>query len=639
MDACRTAVRLGAKEVSIIYRRTKDEMPADLEEIEESEEEGVIFRTLTNPIEYLAGADGRVSSILLQIMELGEPDASGRRRPVPVEGKTLTLDVDAVILATGQAVNPDGFDGLELTRKNGIVYDNETYRTSLPGVFAGGDCGNDKISIAIEAIADGEKTAALVDAYLRGEELRYVKPYVHERDDVSAKSFEDRERQCRASERVTAPSERANSFAEVCPAAFTAEEAVREASRCLECGCGDVFDCKLLKYSREYAVKPERFAGEKHEVDFKDSNRYIIRDANKCVMCGLCVRVCGDVVGAGAIGFTDRGFDAAVMPAFGRPLEESSCVSCGMCVALCPTGALQERLELAKPVPLKTKAVSSTCSRCSIGCGIRVETYGGVVVRTVPDRNGAVNGGLLCKLGRFESSERLAAVGGAEAAAKKLSAADAIAVSPTLTNEDAAIIKAFAERSGKKIFCYSNAPGALKSVYGVERSPSTFNDLADAELIVAVNFDEAETPVAGFLIRRAERNGVKSAFAGADGVEAALERAPAKTVLVYQRERVSFSEEEAIARLAKTKGFGLIRILPGANSQGLIDLGITDGSEVLSASDRVVLVGTILDDAPDGVEIIAAARRRGTFTNTEGRTQRVSGAVRDAAPTVLFLVK
>ncbi|MDR1328395.1 MAG: FAD-dependent oxidoreductase, partial [Oscillospiraceae bacterium] len=270
MDAARTAVRLGAKRVYNVYRRTINEMPADELEVEEAREEGVIFKTLTNPLEYSAGDNGKVSKMILQVMELGEPDASGRRSPVPVEGKTETLDVDTVILATGQAVNPDGLSSLELTRRGGIVYDKNTYMTSVPGVFAGGDCGNDKISIAIESIGDADKCAKSVDAYLNGEpvasiaSIAFAPPYIHTRDDVSEKTFEDRERLFRESERVLSPEKRRDNFSELRPAAFSVEEAIREASRCLECGCGDYFDCKLVSYASEYGVSPERFSGEKH---------------------------------------------------------------------------------------------------------------------------------------------------------------------------------------------------------------------------------------------------------------------------------------------------------------------------------------------------------------------------------------
>ena len=193
MDACRTAVRLGAEEVYNIYRRTKDEMPADLIEIEEGEEEGVIFKNLTNPLEIVKDENGHVKQIILQCMELGEPDASGRRRPMPIEGKTETLDVDNVILAIGQAVDAELFD-VEKTRKNAIAYDDDTFMTSIPGVFAGGDCGNDKISIAIEAIGDARKASIVIDSYLNGKTIKYEKPFVVERTDITEKTFEDRER-------------------------------------------------------------------------------------------------------------------------------------------------------------------------------------------------------------------------------------------------------------------------------------------------------------------------------------------------------------------------------------------------------------------------------------------------------------
>ena len=184
MDCCRTAVRLGAKNAYNIYRRTKAEMPADEIEILEGEEEGVIFKNLTNPIEIIPGEDGKVKQIHLQVMELGEPDESGRRKPVAVEGKTETLDVDYVLLAIGQAVNSEGIKNIELTRRKGIAYDPDTYMTSEEGVFAGGDCGNDKISIAVEAMADANKAAEVIDAYLQGQKIKHQMPYVDIRDDL-----------------------------------------------------------------------------------------------------------------------------------------------------------------------------------------------------------------------------------------------------------------------------------------------------------------------------------------------------------------------------------------------------------------------------------------------------------------------
>ncbi len=181
MDACRTAVRLGAEEVYVVYRRTRNEMPAEDIEIEEAMEEGVTFKFLTNPAEIL-GENGRVKAVKLQVMELGEPDASGRRSPVPVEGKFEMLEVDTVIAAIGQKLEPTGFDSLEMTKKGNISADEATYRTSLEGVFAVGDATNKGASIAIEAIGEANRAAQVIDAYLNGREISYRRPFVSERE-------------------------------------------------------------------------------------------------------------------------------------------------------------------------------------------------------------------------------------------------------------------------------------------------------------------------------------------------------------------------------------------------------------------------------------------------------------------------
>lgn len=399
MDACRTAVRLGAKKVYNIYRRTKDEMPADALEIKEAEEEGVIFKNLTNPLEIIKDEKGHVKQVKLQIMELGEPDASGRRAPKPVEGKTELLDVDNVILAIGQAVDVSGLEGFDMTRKKGIVYDKDTFMTSMEGVFAGGDCGNDKISIAVEAIADATKLAPIVDAYLRGQKIKYQKPYVVERHDITEKTFEDRERQCRPKMDMLEAEERKDNFEEVV-AGFTPEQAIEDAKRCLECGCGKYFDCKLYEYSNQYDVKPDRIAGDINRIDYNDDHPYVVRDPNKCILCGLCVRVCSEVMGNTALGLVHRGFDTVVQPALEKPLIESGCVSCGNCISVCPTGALLPKVTQRKPVPLKTDKTLTTCAYCGVGCQIELRTKGNKVVGVEP-AFGASNEGILCVKGKF----------------------------------------------------------------------------------------------------------------------------------------------------------------------------------------------------------------------------------------------
>lgn len=142
MDSARTALRLGADEVTLVYRRSRDEMPARNEEIHHAEEEGIIFKLLTNPISINEGENGRVKSMTCLQMELGEPDASGRRRPVPIEGSEFDIDVDTVVVSIGNGANPlltRATKGLETNKWGNIIANDETCETSIKGVYAGGD--------------------------------------------------------------------------------------------------------------------------------------------------------------------------------------------------------------------------------------------------------------------------------------------------------------------------------------------------------------------------------------------------------------------------------------------------------------------------------------------------------------------
>jgi glutamate synthase (NADPH/NADH) small chain len=168
MDSARTALRLGAQEVKIVYRRSREEMPARLEEIENAEEEGVQLELLTNPIRIL-GEKGWVKAIECIQMELGEPDSSGRRRPVPLEGSEFKIDVDTVIVAIGQGPNPllvRRIPGLELTKRGNIAADEETGRTNIEGIFAGGDIVTGAATV-IAAMGAGKRAARAMHEYIK----------------------------------------------------------------------------------------------------------------------------------------------------------------------------------------------------------------------------------------------------------------------------------------------------------------------------------------------------------------------------------------------------------------------------------------------------------------------------------------
>ena len=169
MDSARTALRLGAEEVYLLYRRGEEELPARKEEAENAKEEGIIFRLLTNPVEVI-GNDGRVSAVKCIRMELGEPDESGRRRPVPVPNSEFVIDIDVIVMAIGQGPNPmltTSTPGLELNKNGYIVVDEEMQETSIKGVFAGGDIVTGAATV-ISAMGAGKRAARSINAYLQG---------------------------------------------------------------------------------------------------------------------------------------------------------------------------------------------------------------------------------------------------------------------------------------------------------------------------------------------------------------------------------------------------------------------------------------------------------------------------------------
>lgn len=392
MDACRTAVRLGAKEVYCVYRRTRNEMPAEDIEITEAEEEGVQFKFLTNPISF-NGKDGKVKSVTLQLMELGEPDASGRRRPVAIEGKTEELDVDSVIIAIGQKLVNEDVSELKLTDRGNIEADIDTFKTNIEGVFAIGDATNRGASIAIEAIGEANRCALSIDAYLNGEDIETRVPYISRRDEELI-DFQSKEKCPARKPKVLPAAERKNNFDEVC-LGYTEKDAKAEASRCLECGCKEYYKCKLLSVAQRYDIHPERFKGEMPQKYTADSNEFIERNSAKCILCGLCVRSCKEVMNISAIGLLGRGFKTEVAPAFNLPLDQTKCTNCGLCVELCPTGALTEKSALKKQVPLKEEYSKETVTINGEQAEVLVSRYDGKIIRVIPNdgvsRNSALS--------------------------------------------------------------------------------------------------------------------------------------------------------------------------------------------------------------------------------------------------------
>jgi heterodisulfide reductase subunit A-like polyferredoxin len=251
IDAARTALRLGAKEVSIVYRRSRDEMPANSWEIEAAENEGIELQILTAPVEVVAEG-GHIKGVKCVKMELGEPDASGRRRPIPIKGSEFVISADTMIAAVAQAPEISFLDethGLEVTPKGTFAVDEQTLATNRPGVFAGGDVARGPW-ILIQAIADGRRGALSIDRYLRGLPLLTPReqiplPVV----DLSREEIDQmvEEGKVDVSPRTKNPElpeeERIRDFREV-ELVLSEEQARQEAARCLACGiCSECHLC------------------------------------------------------------------------------------------------------------------------------------------------------------------------------------------------------------------------------------------------------------------------------------------------------------------------------------------------------------------------------------------------------------
>ncbi len=383
IDAVRTAVRLGAENVTLIYRRTESEMPAEKDEIKDAKEEGVNFKFLVAPLNVVT-ENGKVKGINLQKMELGEPDASGRRTPVAKEGETEILYCDTIISAIGQQVVSEDVKELELTKKGTVSADESSFKTSVDGVFAAGDVINKGPDIAVRAIAGGKNAARSIDCYLNGIDLAPELPQYAENKTFDAEVLCGIEKIDRVNITLENADLRKNNFNEVA-SVLTKEEAQKEASRCLECGCASVYDCQLLPLMREYDSWKMSISGKTRQYKKDKSHPFIVRDNNKCILCGLCVRVCNEVSQTENLGLFGRGFGTIPMSAFDLPLGESNCVSCGACVNTCPTGALTSRTPTVKNIVLPYLESKVICKGCENACEFTRRTINGKTVKMMPN--------------------------------------------------------------------------------------------------------------------------------------------------------------------------------------------------------------------------------------------------------------
>ncbi len=521
MDVARTAVRLGAEEVRVVYRRTESEMPAEKIEIHEAKEEGVLFSFLSAPV-LVEGSD-KVTGLRCEKMVLGEKDASGRQKPEPT-GEFVIFEADTIIAAIGQEVDCGKINVAQGKKKN-IQINESTFETNLRGVFAGGDAATGP-RIAIEAIAQALHACEVINSYLNGEVIPYKKlPLVY--TEVSKEDYKDREVVPRVQHRTVEPELRKVNFQPILPT-MTEEEAVREGSRCLECGCKDYFECQLVDYIKRYETDTVKYHAENEKKQKETDHPFISQNVDKCVLCGLCVRTCNEVVGASALGFVERGNATFVAPAFEQELKLTSCISCGQCIDVCPTGAWLDRRNNIKEIPLDLKETKSVCSYCSVGCEVVYEHKDNIIYKASSPKENEIP---MCGKGKFgiehiNNESRLlepkARVKGTHVpvtlevalyeTSKHLRSIQnmygenqvAFVVSPKLTNEELMKVNAVAHELNtnyKGSFTIDNEPG-IEMVLGENKSTISAEELDAADLIISVGQLYEHHPAAGMKLRR-----------------------------------------------------------------------------------------------------------------------------------------
>ena len=344
MDCARTAVRLGG-DVTVLYRRTEKEMPAEQLEINEAKEEGVKFEFLTAPLSLRKQEDGSLA-LSCQRMELGAPDASGRRAPVPVPGSDFVISCDTVIGAIGQrTVVPEGLPA----GKRGIDASKADLRCLADKpVFAAGDCVSGPATV-VEALASGRKAALSVADFLAGR--KHEEPFLFNVSRGHWRSLAKEDlvflhpvsQDPRVTPEYISMEERKTSFRELFPT-IPAEKVSHEAERCIECSCTAKGDCFLKKHSERYKVAPDMFTGKKPVETTDTRHPDIIHDRKKCIRCGTCVKVCSEVINKSLLSLMKRGFNTEVRTAFDQGLP-SYCKDCGACIAECPVGALDWKVK------------------------------------------------------------------------------------------------------------------------------------------------------------------------------------------------------------------------------------------------------------------------------------------------------
>src|SRR3954454_13707394 len=399
MDCTRTSVRQGAAEVTLVYRRDMKDMPA-ANEVHEAIEEGARAIFQAAPTRVVTSDKNVVTGVEFQRMQMGAPDASGRRRPEPVAGTEFIIECDRVLLAIGQGPQlgwlERGSDGVAATKNRRLDADAVTFTTGREGVFGTGDVRVGAATV-VQAVAEGRRSAYAIDAYLKGQDLDAIKTRQTlaepQPEFLSIVPYTGEVKEPRFRLKSMSAEIRRDSYVEY-EIPYTQQEAMAESKRCLQCTCEAIGYCDLRRQGIEYGttlktLEPERtgfsfrsvnvnrFTGTNHDYIRDDSHAFILREPSRCIDCGRCANVCQEIVRAACYDFMRTGLDTLVTTPLDMSLNTTPCVSCGRCAETCPTGAL-----MPKPRVLEKYDVDE--SRCIL-CGICVDACPYDALRCGPD--------------------------------------------------------------------------------------------------------------------------------------------------------------------------------------------------------------------------------------------------------------
>ncbi len=551
IDAARTALRCGVDEVKIIYRRSRNEMPAHDEEIEAAQQEGVEIHFLTLPKSIIR--DGKkLKAIECLKMKLEDAGPGERPKPVPIPGSEFIMACDYLISAIGQQVESSSLTGekdLKLESWGTVVVDQKTGETSIPGVFSGGDVVTGAYT-AISAIAQGKQAAHSIDQYLKTGQTGRGKgkflSFKHLLSEIPQWELEH----VTKSERVNMPeiplAIRKKTFREV-ETGLTEEQSCRESERCLECGCSEYYDCTLRKLADEFDLDMSDYLGETRKYKVDTRHPFILLDPNKCINCGRCTRTCSEILKVASLGFVYRGFKAIVKPAMEKSLLDTNCISCGNCIDTCPTGAITEKFPFKVLGTLPKENRETICNFCSLGCKINFKVIKddiAYISNSTEEIKDSHNKGYLCVKGRFGhrylmngkkvqsatikkngKPEQVDSDKAIDHAVKRIKEvvdrhgpqSVALFCSPKLPNEQLYLLQKFG-RSGLgtnniasiDLLVNETTQDDLDYSLGITTSTVTLDDFQKADLLVVVNGDlSEENLIMELKIKEAQKHGTK----------------------------------------------------------------------------------------------------------------------------------